>query len=167
MAVKTKEIDLGYNRILKEIDKLKKKPYAKIGLLANLGKHDNSDLTVVQIGAIHEFGSEDGKTPERSYLRSTHDEKIKEWHKLAKKLQAKIYLGKISVEDALRIMGEQGVIDVKNKIRKGPFIPLAQVTIDRKGSDKPLIDTAQMINSINHQEILNGKNKRNRQVRHG
>ena len=40
--------------------------------------------------------------------------------------------------------------DIKRKIVKGPFTPLKQATIRRKGSDKPLIDKGILRNSIRY-----------------
>jgi hypothetical protein len=39
---------------------------------------------------------------------------------------------------------------VKNKVVTGPFEPNKPATIARKGSDRPLIDTAQLLNSITY-----------------
>jgi hypothetical protein len=47
----------------------------------------------------------------------------------------------------------EAVSNVKNNIVAGgdpAFAPLAQSTIDRKGSESPLIDTAQLLNSITY-----------------
>lgn len=48
-------------------------------------------------------------------------------------------------------IGLQASSDVKDYIASGSFTPLKQKTIDRKGSSKPLMDTAEMMNSIGYE----------------
>ena len=50
---------------------LNRKISIKVGILAPEAsqKHSGSGLTMAELGAIHEFGSADGKIPARSFLR--------------------------------------------------------------------------------------------------
>lgn len=157
MARKAKIIDkdLGYQRILRDIKRFKHKPFVKVGYLKSAGIHKEAEgMTVAEVAIIHEFGSQDGKTPERSHLRSTHDEKRSEWRRVTNRLGVKIILGKVSLDRALGIMGEMIKKDFKKKITSGDFTPNAPSTVARKGSDKPLIDTAQMLNSIQYEKVI-------------
>lgn len=66
---------------LKKLDKLTKKikddlgkHYAKVGVLSAKNNRDNDDdsgMTNAKLAAVHEFGSRDGRIPERSFLRLT------------------------------------------------------------------------------------------------
>ena len=53
------------------ISKLKKmqKDAVTVGIHKSAGNHDNSDLTVAEVAAYNEFGTE--RSPERSFMRST------------------------------------------------------------------------------------------------
>ena len=50
----------------------------------------------------------------------------------------------------LHALGLAGQNAEKNKIISGPFVPNAPSTIARKGSDRPLIDNAQMLNAVTY-----------------
>lgn len=134
-----------------------------IGFLRSSGFHKvksegEKPLTVATIAAIHEFGSSDGVIPERSFMRSSIDDNKVKLEKLLKKLCGLVVDGSIQKKQALALVGQNVVDSMKAKIRTGKFKPLAKSTKQRKKSDKPLIDTAQMINSIEF-EIRKGKQK--------
>lgn len=156
-----KDVDRGSGKILDELMKLALKPYVKVGYLETAGKHKNgSGPSVAEVATFHEFGTKDesGKTlvPERSHIRSTMDEKKKKFDGQIDKLIGQIVDGKTTVENALGVLGLSIKSEVQKKIRKGIEPALAESTIIAKGSSKPLIDTGQMINSINHEVKLKG-----------
>lgn len=62
----------------------------------------------------------------------------------------------VAARGALAAIGELYTDQIKDKILKGPFKPLSDITIHRKGSSRPLIDTAQMRNSVTHREKMRG-----------
>lgn len=111
--------------------------------------HSSSrNVTLVEIGAINEFGSPKESIPERSFLRST----VKE-HKDKYRLKFKIISEKIikKPQDFKILMGKLGQIaedDVKAKIRDLREPPNSPKTIKLKGSDNPLIDTGQLRQAI-------------------
>jgi hypothetical protein len=57
-----------------------------------------------------------------------------------------------TAETAIKKIGEWFTARTKLTIRDGGFVPLKPQTIKRKKSSRPLIDTAQMLNSIQHVE---------------
>ena len=152
MAIKTKDIDLGYVKILREMKKLDQNPRVKVGWPAEDAKsvapHSDSSLTVAQIAIIHEFGSPMKNIPERSMLRVTHDAKAKEWSKATDKLAGQIFDGKLTVEQALDKLGILMLRDVKRRISSG--IPPALKY--REGT--PLVDTAQILNATTYVRIM-------------
>lgn len=107
-----------------------------------------SGLTNAGLAAIHEFGSPSRSIPERSFLRSTFDEKVKGYEKELDRIAgAQIDGAQLSGE--MRLLGEQYRADVIDKIRSGIPPPLADATVARKGGETtPLIDTGQLLNSI-------------------
>ena len=173
IRVKTKTIDkdLGYLDILKQLKKLEDKPFVKVGFpaefksastpkkftSASVGESDSvvlidPNVTVLDAAIWNEFGTE--IIPERSFVRSAFDKNRAKYEKTTKKLLIQIYQSKVSVERALDILGLLIETDIKDMIRNGDFEPLSDVTIAKKGSDKPLIDTAQMINSVRFKRIM-------------
>jgi hypothetical protein len=114
------------------------------------------EVTLVQIGTVNEFGSENGKIPERSFLRSTiKKEKLK-----YKKIFAKIANQLIDEPDNFKILlGKIGVIaqgDVQKTIRDLSEPPNAPMTIAIKGADNPLVDTGQLGSAITY--VIDKKN---------
>jgi hypothetical protein len=150
MANRTKDIDLGYKEILREIEKLEKKPHVKVGLMGKKIHKESEGLSVVEVGIFNEFGTKN--VPERSFMRSTYDERREHWFRRTKRLHRLILKGRSTVEKSLSVMGETIQKDTKNKIiKQDPNWPeLSPKTIDKKGSTAKLIDTSQMLNSIRY-----------------
>ena len=115
-------------------------------------------ITVAQIAAIHEFGSSDGKIPQRSMLGATIDEKDMALRLLVGRLLAKVADGEMKQNQALGILGQQVVDWVRSRMVKGIKPALSAATIRRKGAGKstPLIDTGQLLGSVSF-EVRKGK----------
>ena len=71
-------------RILKCLDKLRKNPYVAVGVLQD--KPHDEHFSMVDLAAVHEFGTKDGKIPQRSFIRSTCDAKQKKYISFLRKL---------------------------------------------------------------------------------
>jgi hypothetical protein len=110
--------------------------YVRVGVLAEgqglnthaVGKHgpvkqSGEPLTIAEIAAVHEFGSRDGKIPERSFMRSTFDEKRGEYVELMRKLLVQLVEQKIDVEKLLKIVGMRVSMDMRRKIQSGEIKP--------------------------------------------
>lgn len=149
--VKVTDTDKGYKKLVQRL--IKHSPsHAAIGVLGeagqavHTGEHETkTPPTVLDVAIWNEFGL---GVPERSFLRETVDlnrESILE--RLQKELGAVID-GTRSREDALARVGifVEGL--VKQRIADGIDPPNSPVTIERKGSDKPLIDKGQLRSSI-------------------
>lgn len=157
--------DLG--EVIKNLQKLNGKKI-KVGVFGD----DGSDL--VMIARVHEYGceipvtqkmrawfAENGyplkkettviRIPERSFLRSGYDENIDTISKkieemvpdvIAADVDPKVFMDAIGMEFA-------GLIQKKMRDLKDP--PNSQMTIERKGSSNPLIDTGRLVGSIRHE----------------
>lgn len=111
---------------------------------------DGSDLTLAELGKIHEFGAPAAGIPERSFLRSTMAARASDLRALwATQLRAVIARQK-TPRQALEEVGQQVVAWIQATIRAGIEPPLWEETMRRKGSSKPLIDHGQLINSITY-----------------
>jgi len=162
----TRDIDRGQSFIVREAKNIKGS-YVKVGLQGETGQKPHGDkfdkATVVDIGVIHEFGAPKASIPERSFIRSTHDGKNREWSVLTKALLGRILLQRITADKALGIIGLRLQNDIKDKIRSGVPPPNEPATLRRKlaktakGSTKKpvtLIDKGQMLNSITFAKFM-------------
>jgi len=159
VSAKVREVDLGWGKIIAEIRKMKGS-HTKVGLPQEGSVEPNPDTGItemselVAIGAVHEFGAPNKNIPERSFVRATTDDNRSRIIKMQQLEISKITGGKSTVDISLKRMGTvvQGMM--QRKIRQGPFVPLKPATIRKKGSTKPLIDKGQLIQSIQHVEVL-------------
>ncbi len=135
------------------------RPYAVVGIRQENGAKlpegaDPGSITYAEIATVHEFGSADGAIPERSFLRSAFDENREKISKALERELLKIVDDAVRegstrlVYRALGRVGARVTGMVQAKIRNGPFVPNAPMTIARKKSDKPLIDTGRLRQSI-------------------
>jgi hypothetical protein len=160
------------DKIVKNLQKINGKKI-KVGVFGG-EKHENSEIDMADLASIHEFGCEIQVTPkmrawftangyplkkettviripERSFLRSGYDENIDTISKkieemvpdvIAADVDPKVFMDAIGVEFA-------GLIQKKMRDLKNP--PNSQMTIERKGSSNPLIDTGRLVSSIRHE----------------
>jgi hypothetical protein len=146
-----------------ELDKMKGS-FSKVGFPED-GTPDNGKkkknreslqtmTEVAQIAAVQEFGAPSKNIPERSFVRSSFDENLPKLLKMRDREYLKIINQKSTVERSLGLMGEFGVNKMRQKIRDTYSPKNADSTIARKESSHPLIDTAQMLQSIQHAETI-------------
>lgn len=135
----------------------------KVGVLSSAvrsrdegDREDQQLINMAELATIHEFGSEDGGIPERSFLRSTIHENLGDIRALTRKLLVDIFLGKTNETKALKTIGVFVQSKVRGKITDGPFKPNAPATVRMKGSSRPLIDTGQLRRSINFEVSTRG-----------
>lgn len=150
MSVRITDNRREYDVLLAAVNEASKGLYVVVGITGDKG----SDL--VTIGAYNEYGSEDGKhPPKRSFLRSTYDEGKEKYVAMVAKGLDDSLAGKGTLRRALDLAGLKLSNDVKLKIRRGILPENAAITIKRKGSSKPLVDTGRLLQSISH-EIRSG-----------
>ena len=140
----TKVVDKGFNRIRKDLKKTDGSS-VDVGIL---GGEVEGNFTVASLAAVHEFGTKKaGRNkniviPERSFLRSTYDEKKIKYKKVLKSLYGEVLLGTKTVEGALALFGERVVGDIKRKITAIKEPANAPSTLAGKYlKANPLIDT--------------------------
>jgi len=146
--------DEVYIGILSESFNDSKQFYDEDGLISS------EEETLGEIAYIHEFGK--GRIPERSFLRSTWD---KEKNDIDLTVQAlakrQIKKDNYKVETLLDSVGVFMVGKVKETFRNNNWPPLADPTRggrNKDGLSTPLIDTGQLINSIDY-KIIKDKSK--------
>jgi len=115
---------------------------------------------VALVAAAHEFGTKDGRLPERPFMRGGAR-------------AAKHHVGRIALADkpdkndpnpmpshaALELIGQVVQDEIRRSITNGNWEPNKPATIERKrkltargnqGSPKPLIDTGYLLQSVTH-----------------
>lgn len=152
MARRTKiiEKDMGWKAIKKAM--MEKPTYVDVGLLENADPRD-SEMDNVAIGTVHEFGSSKANIPERSFIRSTVDEKERTYKKLLSKVAGDVIDHKSDgpLKPGLNAVGSKVKSDIRSKIRGQIPPPNAPSTISKKGSSTPLIDSGQLVQALDHE----------------
>lgn len=122
--------------------------HVRVGVLSSKGGDaKEGEFTLVELAAVHEFGTEDGHVPERAPIRTTFYVRCKqELVDMQFKLAKQIVSGGMDPRRAMGILGSWGANAVKKTITDGDGLPppLAQSTIDAKGSSRPLVDTGML-----------------------
>lgn len=157
------DLDFGWARVNKNLAEFARYTIL-VGLPEDGAKPVDGGLTLAQIGALHEFGSDAANIPERKWLRSAIDHFRRPILGRFTKLWKAIMAGrKVDVDQGMNRIGMFGVARIREYIRKiGPatWEPLSPVTIRQKKSDRPLLDTGQLINGITY--VLTKKRARRR-----
>ena len=140
-------------KLLKNLNKMKKLQ-VRVGVQGGKrykkksrdGKEEGADL--VDIAIWNELGTD--RIPARPFLGQTVDQHGAEIQKAAAQLVQKICKGQLDAQSALKQLGVLTVGYVQNQITDGDFEPNAPMTVQRKGSDHPLIDTGQLRQGISY-----------------
>lgn len=135
--------DTGYGDLLRAFGDLGE-PAVYVGV------RGESDSDLLIYAGANEFGTEDGHVPERSYLRSTADEKQEEYAEHISKGLGRVIDGTSSIGTELGRVGQRAVRDVQRKIVALKDPPNAPSTIAKKGSSNPLVDEGRLRQSIDY-----------------
>lgn len=148
-------------------DRLPENSVVHVGVLADNGGtavHPGSNITMIELAAVHEFGSPKNHIPQRSFIRATFErpETYKTLQSMGAKYAKAIVNGKMNAEQALGRIGawaaSQIKATIKNRQTTGPDPQeLKPATIERKGSTLPLVDTGRLINAITWLVKIGGK----------
>lgn len=143
------DIDKGWKRLGMLVHNIPPK-YVDVGVMA---KHDarSDEVGNVALALIHEYGL--GNVPERSFIRDTIDDGKTEYMVFIKQLAWQIIAGRITKTIALTLLGAKVEADMKDTVEAGIMPELSEQTIQKKGSDLPLVDTGQLINSIDYEIV--------------
>jgi len=160
MASKVKIDDQVWRNLKKRLGK--GSPHVKVGVLAASGNHE-SGVSMIELAAIHEFGSPKAGIPERSFIRRAFRDNRRELRNITAKLARRLMpkgkgtsvRGELTVAQALEVLGKWGAALVQKTITAGPPIPppLKLETAALKESFRPLVDTGGLVGSINHEVV--------------
>ncbi len=115
----------------------------EIGFLEGATYPDGTPVALV--AALNEFGSPSRGMPPRPFFRTMIEERSPEWpDAIAANLKANNY----QAEKSLEQIGEAIAGQLRQSIASFVGAPLKPSTIKRKGSEKQLVDSGHMLNSI-------------------
>lgn len=118
----------------------------RVGFLENATYPDGTP--VAMIAAIQDYGAPSVGIPPRPFFRNMIADKQSEWPKA---IELALKANDYDAPRALDVVGNGIEGQLRASIIATNSPPLAQSTIDRKGFDKPLVDTGHMLNSVDHE----------------
>lgn len=143
MSVEVKLIDHGFDNIIRQALKLDGKG-VKVGIRRGKGSHDGTDM--LDIAVYNHFGT--ASIPARPFVSDCAEKNAGQIQEAQKRLVYRVYQGGLSADGALAELGAWYVNVQKGHILHGGWTPNAPATIKRKGSNKPLVDTGQLVNTV-------------------
>ncbi len=139
------------DQIIREVRTFKRS-YVKVGVLEGTARRDGTPMAM--IAAVHEYGSDKRRIPQRSFIRGWVFQDQAKIQQFIARLVKQVEGGQLTATMALHRLGVFGVGGIRKKITDGPFIALRPATIARKGSSAPLLDTGQLRASINYKVVV-------------
>lgn len=128
--------------------------YTKVGVQAG-GRAKDGVTDLATVAAANEFGTD--RIPERSFLRSTMAEEREKIAAITAAEAKAILEGRRTVETSLALIGMYAASRIQAKIQSHPPPPNAPATIEKKGSSGTLVDSGNLMQSVTHVEIIEGK----------
>ena len=148
-GVKDEWTDEG-KKFMKELRELAELE-VRIGYQAGEAEDNGVDMT--DIAMWNELGTE--HAPSRPFMRDSVDKHIPAINHMLMDQKDALLSGRTAKE----ILNTVGIFQkdlMQTEIEQGEFAANAPATIKKKGSDKPLIDTGRMKNSVNYQIVKKG-----------
>lgn len=133
------------------------KVHLKVGVVGAAANqmHEDSGLTVEEIAILNEFGSKDGHTPERSFIRSTLRENRGKIERMMRIATSRVVFKRVPVAAALRVVGHFVADEIRKKIFSGVQPENAEATVEKKGHGMTLRDSFILASSIGY-EVISG-----------
>lgn len=139
-----KDIDRGWNNIVRELEKAKGMEVA-VGILE--GSQNEGD-SIAEYATYNEFGTDN--IPSRPFMATSFDENVAAINSDFKRQADAMVQGKRTANEALTVIGQKHAGRIQTTITGRNFLPrLAPSTIAaKKGSTKTLVDTGAMANAV-------------------
>lgn len=128
---------VNIDKILKDIARLD-------GTVVSAGVMDSKNATKA---AINEYGT--SKIPQRPFMRTAVSRHGKSWGEKSAKSVQSVIKG-MPISQVTELVGMQMKSDISSTLTNGPWTPNSVVTIAKKGSSRPLIDTGELRASITY-----------------
>ncbi len=133
-------------------------PHVNLGWFDGPSGDHGDGLTNTQLAAVHEFGVEEKGIPARKPLATTIERITPEIKKRMEAIYPVLLQAKTKqaastlIKEQFGRLGLWAEAEVKKTIMTGPHLPppLADATVARKGSDRPLVDTGRLVGGLTH-----------------
>lgn len=129
-------------RFMREIERLKQQ---RVCIGFQHGKDRDNKVDMADVAAWNEFGTV--RSPSRPFMRNSIDNNMDKIKAFGAAQVRRIAAGATS-RDVLNAMGAMQKGLMQHEITEGHFQANAPSTVRRKKSDRPLVDTGQMRQSI-------------------
>ncbi|MDE8755675.1 hypothetical protein PZA22_14420 [Pectobacterium polaris] len=143
----------GGNKIAQKLKQIQDRVMAKrrvlVGLPAGSGNYEDG-APIAVIGAVQEFGSADGRVPERSFLRVPIRQNQDNIKKAFRALTGAVTRGEITAFQMLDQIGARAAGFCQEAIEAGIQPANADSTIKAKDSSTPLINHGFLKGRITH-----------------
>lgn len=136
-----------WDRILQGLNLLKGK---KLIICIDENKTYENGVKVETVAMWLEYGKDEFEVhyPARPFFRTTFDINVDKINRVFVNQVGQLLEGRVTAEQVLHNVGKYVVNKVKDMIINGQYESLAPSTIRRKGSDKPLVDTRTLYDSV-------------------
>ena len=128
-------------------ERLQKNSGVLVGVPAGTGSYEDG-APIAVIAAVQEFGSADGRIPERSFLRVPLRQNSETFQAIWRAQVPKVVDGDMTMQQVMSQLGARAAAVSQEAISEGIAPENAESTKKRKGSSKPLIDTGRLRQSI-------------------
>lgn len=140
----TKELKREIEKIANSLDA----PMLSVGIHDDAADPPEGEINMATLGAVHEFGTD--KIPARPWLLRGFNSGRKEYEEILEEGINDTVKKGIDIRKAFHKVGVVAVGKVQLFITKLKTPPNSEITIARKGSSNPLIDTGAMRGSVNY-----------------
>jgi hypothetical protein len=138
----------------------------KVGVVGEAAAEQHKDgITNAELAAIHEFGAPKAHVPERSFIRSTFDNKRVEYERALQELTCRLFRGELNGAEllvALDGLGSRIAEDIRKRIESAAIRPADEAATEehkerRGGDQRALVDTGDLLRSIGHAVVVSGQ----------
>ncbi len=134
---------------LEELDQYQ----VEIGIFSEDGNVTEDGEDILSIAYVHEFGSIIRNIPERSFMRAGFDTNISKIEQQIELLLGQVMDLKLDAKGFYEAIGAVVTGIIQEYLTDLQEPPLSPVTIERKGSSNPLIDTGRLRQSITYKVV--------------
>lgn len=148
----TKSTDLGFDQVARLARAINGRG-VKFGIQADAGKDPATGADLLDIAIYNEFGTE--TIPPRPFIRDFAEKNGKVLGQAMDRVATAVQEGRMGVDAALDQLGAFAEKHQKAHLQQSKkwAEPNAPSTVQRKGSDVPLIDDGLMVSAIRYQKV--------------